>query len=74
MSTIQSDTITPRQGASVTAVRRRLNQGRRRSDATSRTDLYLFVHKGLRAFLADTLNRCGRMDVADSAEVTDTLG
>ena len=73
MSSMHSDIATPDETASLTAVRPRLNQGRRRSDATPPTDLYLFVHKGLRAFLGDTLNRCGRMDVADSAEVADTL-
>ncbi len=41
--------------------------------AKARPDLYLFAHKGLRAFLGDTLNRCGRMDTGDSNEVTQTL-
>lgn len=41
--------------------------------AASRPDLYQFAHKGLRAFLGDTLNRCGRMDTGDSNEVMQTL-
>lgn len=73
MSTTHSDIATSHPAPGATAARPRLNQGRRASDATPRIDLYLFVHKGLRAFLGDTLERCGRMDVADSAEVTDTL-
>jgi len=41
--------------------------------AAPRPDLYAFVHKGLRAFLSDTLNRCGRMDVDDEADTTEAL-
>lgn len=47
--------------------------GRRRTDQTPRPDLYLFVHKGLRAFLSETLNRCGRLDTSDSDDVVQTL-
>lgn len=43
------------------------------TDAPPRPDLYAFVHKGLRTFLSDTLNRCGRMDVNDEADTTETL-
>jgi len=39
----------------------------------TRVDLYRFVHKGLRAFLTDTLNRVGRMDPGDPRDVTDTM-
>jgi hypothetical protein len=47
--------------------------GRRRTDVAPRPDLYLFVHKGLRACLGDTLARCGRPDCGDSADVARTL-
>lgn len=43
------------------------------SNAARRPDLYAFVHKGLRVFLSDTLNRCGRMDAADDGDVAETL-
>jgi len=36
--------------------------------AAPRLDLYAGIHKGLRAFLAETLVRVGRMDVADAAD------
>ncbi len=45
----------------------------RRTDGAPRADLYLFVHKGLRAFLSDTLNRCGRLDANDDSDVAETL-
>lgn len=37
--------------------------------ATPRFDLYLPIHKALRAFLSDTLVAVGRMDTDDEAEV-----
>jgi hypothetical protein len=43
------------------------------NNAAPRPDLYAFVHKGLRTFLSDTLNRCGRMDATDEADVAETL-
>ena len=36
-----------------------------------RHDLYAFIHKGLRAFMAHTLVRVGRMDPHDPAEVAE---
>ncbi len=45
----------------------------RRGDGAPRPDLHLFVHKGLRAFLSDTLNRCGRRDASDESDVAETL-
>lgn len=49
------------------------NPGRRAGHAAARPDLYLFVHKGLRAFLSDTLHRCGRMDPSDDGDVAEAL-
>lgn len=34
-----------------------------------RHDIYAFIHKGLRAFMAHTLVRVGRLDATDAAEV-----
>ena len=42
-------------------------------DAPPRMDIYGAVHKGLRAFMFDTLARLGRCDAADATEVADTL-
>ncbi len=39
----------------------------------SRRDLYAVVHKGLRAFLCDTLVAVGRVDPADACAVRETL-
>ena len=36
--------------------------------ASPRFDLYLGIHKGMRSFMAETLVRVGRMDVADAAD------
>src|SRR5689334_407972 len=36
--------------------------------ASPRLDLYVGIHKGLRAFMAETLVRVGRLDVADPAD------
>lgn len=36
-----------------------------------RYDIYAFIHKGLRAFMAHTLVRVGRLDAHDPAEVTE---
>ncbi|MBB4013674.1 hemerythrin domain-containing protein [Niveibacterium umoris] len=36
---------------------------------TPRHDIYAFIHKGLRAFMAHTLVRVGRLDAHDAAEV-----
>lgn len=41
--------------------------------APVRHDMYAFIHKALRAFMADTLLRLGRMDLADAREVDATL-
>jgi len=38
---------------------------------TPRHDIYAFIHKGLRAFMAHTLVRTGRLDVHDAAEVAE---
>ena len=34
-----------------------------------RHDIYAFIHKGLRAFMAHVLVRVGRLDAHDAAEV-----
>jgi hypothetical protein len=39
--------------------------------STPRYDIYAFIHKGLRAFMAHTLVRVGRLDALDPAEVTE---
>ena len=36
-----------------------------------RYDIYAFIHKGLRAFMAHTLVRVGRLDAHDPAEVAE---
>jgi hypothetical protein len=36
----------------------------------NRFNLYLHVHKGLRAFMADVLTTVGRIDALDAVEVT----
>lgn len=41
--------------------------------APARYNMYGFIHKALRAFMADTLLRLGRMDLADAREVDATL-
>jgi hemerythrin-like domain-containing protein len=38
---------------------------------TPRHDIYAFIHKGLRAFMAHTLVRTGRLDVHDAAELAE---
>jgi hemerythrin-like domain-containing protein len=38
---------------------------------TPRHDTYAFIHKGLRAFMAHTLVRTGRLDVHDAAELAE---
>jgi len=38
---------------------------------TSRHDIYAFIHKGLRAFMAHTLVRVGRIDPHDATEVAE---
>jgi Hemerythrin HHE cation binding domain len=38
---------------------------------TQRYDIYAFIHKGLRAFMAHTLVRAGRLDAGDAAEVAE---
>lgn len=43
------------------------------SQAT-RLDLYAPIHKALRALMADTLLRCGRLDTGDADEFSATLG
>lgn len=37
----------------------------------ARYDIYAFIHKGLRAFMAHTLVRVGRLDPLDAAEVAE---
>lgn len=37
----------------------------------ARVDIYAFIHKGLRAFMAHTLVRVGRLDAHDAAEVAE---
>ena len=39
--------------------------------STPRHDIYAFIHKGLRAFMAHTLVRVGRLDAHDAAEVAE---
>ncbi|QID16484.1 hypothetical protein G3580_01895 [Nitrogeniibacter mangrovi] len=41
--------------------------------APARHDIYAGIHKGLRAFMADTLLRVGRLDADDSQAVTEAL-
>ncbi|WP_372657846.1 hypothetical protein [Hydrogenophaga sp.] len=43
------------------------------SPSTPRLDLYAPIHKALRFFMTDTLQRVGRMGLADPAEMTPTL-
>lgn len=43
------------------------------ASAPVRYNMYGFIHKALRAFMADTLLRLGRMDLADAGEVDATL-
>lgn len=40
---------------------------------SSRYDIYRPIHKGLRAFMADTLLAVGRMDADDAADTADVL-
>ncbi len=42
--------------------------------AAPRLDLYAHIHKALRSFMLDTLQRCGRLDVHDDQEFQATLG
>lgn len=42
--------------------------------APPRFNIYRFIHKALRAFMADTLLRVGRMDIDDPDEVGATMG
>jgi hypothetical protein len=44
-----------------------------RSPLPERHDIYARIHKGLRAFLSDTLVALGRMDPLDACDVRDTL-
>jgi len=41
------------------------------SAAIPRYDIYAFIHKGLRAFMAHTLVRVGRLDVHDATELAE---
>lgn len=55
----------------------RLEERRERVQAAAegrRVDLYSTIHKGLRAFMARTLETVGRMDATDAEEVARTLG
>jgi hypothetical protein len=40
-------------------------------NTTARHDIYAFIHKGLRAFMAHTLVRVGRLDAQDATEVAE---
>ena len=54
----------------------RLEERRERIQAAAegrRMDLYTTIHKGLRAFMARTLEAVGRMDAADAEDVAQTL-
>ncbi len=54
----------------------RIEERRERAQAGAegrRVDLYTTIHKGLRAFMAHTLEAVGRMDANDDAEVAQTL-
>jgi hypothetical protein len=73
MSLTQENIAAPAQPSGVVSIRDPAAAGRHRTASAARPDLYLFVHKGLRAFLSDTLNRCGRMDVSDDSDVALTL-
>jgi hypothetical protein len=44
------------------------------SPAGPRYDMYQPIHKGLRAFMSDTLSRIGRVDVFDVEDLARTLG
>jgi len=41
---------------------------------TARLDLYAHIHKALRLFMTDTLQRLSRLDVDDPLELADSLG
>jgi hypothetical protein len=41
--------------------------------ATARLDLYTPIHKAMRHFMTDTLQRVGRLDVLDAADMQSTL-
>lgn len=41
--------------------------------SSHRYDIYVAIHKGLRAFMADTLMRFGRLDTDDASEVAESL-
>jgi hypothetical protein len=73
MPLTQENIAAPAQVSGVVPIRAPDNVGHRRTDAAPRPDLYRFVHKGLRAFLSDALNRCGRMDASDDSDVAETL-
>lgn len=42
-----------------------------KTPTTPRYDIYAFIHKGLRAFMAHTLVRVGRLDATDADEVAE---
>ena len=42
-------------------------------DPEARFNIYTIVHKGLRGFMSDVMNRLGRMDVNDDCERTDAI-
>jgi hypothetical protein len=50
-----------------------LQAARATPSAAPRLDLYAPIHKALRSFMSDTLDRIGRMDLADAAEMQGTL-
>jgi hemerythrin-like domain-containing protein len=43
------------------------------NETSTRFDMYLAVHKGLRAMMVNTLTTVGRIDSSDEAEVADAL-
>ena len=46
----------------------------RADSAAPRADLYAPIHKALRLFMTDTLQRIGSLDTADADEMQATLG
>jgi hypothetical protein len=55
----------------------RIEEHRERVQAAAegrRVDLYTTIHKGLRAYMAHTLEAVGRMDANDAADVAQALG
>lgn len=49
------------------------SQARRRGATAQRHDIYLFIHKGLRRFMGETLTAVGRLDAGDAGETARVL-